>query len=145
MITYSFYTNNNLDEISNLLRENKLPYEDIRASNVRFITARNEEQLVGCIGLEQYGTEGLLRSFAVVQALQNKGYGKALFNKLIEYSTDSGIKTLHLLTNTAREYFLKNGFSVKGRDDAPDVILSTMEFKSLCPSSSTYMVKHLSI
>lgn len=145
MITYSFYTKNDLDEISNLLKENKLPYEDIRASKVRFITARIEDQLIGCIGLEHYGTEGLLRSFSVAQTLQNKGYGKALFNKLIEYSAENGIKTLHLLTNTAREYFLKNGFSVKGRSDAPDVILGTMEFKSLCPSSSTYMIKHLSI
>lgn len=80
MITYSFYTNNDLDDISTLLKGNKLPYEDIRTSNVRFIIARNEEQLMGCIGLENYGTDGLLRSFAVAQSLQNKGYGKALYN-----------------------------------------------------------------
>lgn len=145
MITYTLYTNSDLDDISSLLKENKLPYEDIRTSEVRFIIARNEEQLVGCIGLEDFRTDGLLRSFAVTQSLQNKGYGKALFNKLIEYSARNGIKTLHLLTNTAKDYFLKKGFSVTSRDNVPNVILSTMEFKSLCPSSSTYMVKQLSI
>jgi amino-acid N-acetyltransferase len=145
MITYSFYTHNDLDDISALLKENKLPYQDIHTSKVHFIIARNEGQVVGCIGLEHYGTEGLLRSFAVAQTFQNKGYGKALYNKLIDYCAKNGIKTLHLLTNTASEYFLKNGFSVKNRINAPYVIQETMEFKNLCPSSSTYMIKQLSI
>ncbi len=143
MVTYSFYNNDNLDDISNLLKSSNLPHADIRESEVRFIVARNNDAIIGCIGIEMYNTEGLLRSFAVSNALQNQGIGKELFNRLSEYCTQNGVKTLHLLTNTAKDYFLKKGFTVNSRTNAPYEIINTAEFESLCPSSSTYMVKQL--
>jgi amino-acid N-acetyltransferase len=117
-----------------------LPYSDIYESQVDFIVAKNDEQIVGCIGLEKYGTEGLLRSFAIELNFRKKGYGKELYNRLLTYGMQNKVNTLHLLTTTAREYFINVGFSVQNRSNAPEIIQNSREFKGLCPSSSIYMV-----
>ncbi len=140
MITYLFADKNDLSNISLLLKESNLPFEDIEESGVHFIMAKENEQIVGCIGLEKYETDGLLRSFAVDRHFQGKGYGYELFNRLLVYAVQNGIQTLHLLTNTATDYFIKTGFRMERRSKAPEVIQNSREFKSICPSSSNYMV-----
>lgn len=140
MITYSNAGKTDLESIAGLLKKNDLPYSDIYESKVDFIVAKNDEQIVGCIGLEKYGTEGLLRSFAIDFNFRKKGYGKELYNRLLTYGVQNKVNTLHLLTTTAREYFINVGFNVQNRSNAPEIIQNSEEFKSLCPSSSTYMV-----
>lgn len=140
MVTYKYAENTDYEDIIHLLQKSNLPFSDIAESKIDFIIATENGQLIGCIGLEKFGKNGLLRSFAVEASLQNKGYGWQLYSKLLEYSIKNNIKTLHLLTNTAKDYFSKAGFSVKNRNTAPEAIANTLEFSSLCPSSSTYMV-----
>ena len=135
--------NYNLAKIKELLRNNDLPYEDIITSKVQFITEEENGVLVGCIGVEKYDEEGLLRSFAVMDNYKNKGVGKRLLNKLIDQSKTDGIKRLHLLTTTADGYFEKNGFKTTDRAVAPNKISATKEFSEICPSSSVYMIKSL--
>ena len=132
--------NHNFEHIKELLKNNDLPYEDIIASKVRFITEEVNGVLVGCIGLERYGEEGLLRSFAVKDEYKNKGIGKRLLNQLIEQGKTDGLKRLHLLTTTADGYFEKNGFKRSDRAVAPKEISATKEFSEICPSSSVYMI-----
>jgi len=140
MTHYSIAQKIDTEAISRLLESSKLPFSDIRESQVKFIVAKENDKIVGCIGLEIYGTEGLLRSFAVENNYRNRGIGKDLYNSLLAYSTENHISTLHLLTNTAREYFSKVGFMVANRSKAPETISKSSEFGSLCPSSATYMV-----
>jgi amino-acid N-acetyltransferase len=140
MISYTLAESFDLDAITNLLNVNKLPYSDIEKINIDFIVAKNDNRIVGCIGLEKFGTEGMLRSFAVEDAFKNKGIGIELYHRLLSYAHQNTIRNLHLLTNTAREYFLKTGFLVIDRNKAPEVIKRTTEFSGLCPVSSTYMV-----
>ncbi len=135
--------NHNFEHIKELLKNNDLPYEDIIASKVQFITEEENGVLVGCIGLERYGEEGLLRSFAVRDKYKNKGIGKRLLNQLIDQSKTYGLKRLHLLTTTADGYFDKNGFKTADRAVAPNDISLTKEFSEICPSSSVYMIKSL--
>jgi amino-acid N-acetyltransferase len=140
MITYIFSDKNDLGNITLLLKESNLPYGDIEESDVHFIIANENNQIIGCIGLEKYETEGLLRSFAVDRHFQGKGLGYELFNRLLVYAVQNGIQTLHLLTTTAKDYFIKTGFHMGKRSNAPEVIQNSKEFKSICPSSSNYMV-----
>ncbi len=140
MISFTFQSKNDLLIISQLLKRNGLPFSDIRVSKVDFIVAKNGGQIFGCIGLEKYGTEGLLRSFAIDYDFRKKGYGKELYNRLLGYGVQKGIKTFHLLTTTAKEYFLNIGFNVYNRTCAPEIIQNSIEFKSICPLSSAYMV-----
>src|SRR5690606_21425360 len=107
--------------------------------NVEFISAYEAGKLIGCIGVEKYGDEGLLRSFAVEDAYRGRGIGNNLLAKLLEFCRRKGIMQLHLLTTTADEYFLKKGFEIANIESAPAPIKATTEFSLLCPSSSVYM------
>ena len=110
------------DKIMKLLKDNNLPYSDIHSSGVEFMTSESNEKLVGCIGIEKYGEDGLLRSLAVEEEYKNSGVGKRLLNELINKSKNEGIKKLHLLTTTANKYFTRHGFRTIERINAPITI-----------------------
>jgi len=133
-----------LPAISELLQKNGLPGSDIFTTSICFLLAiGTKNEIIGCIGVEQYLTDGLLRSFAVDEKYRAQKVGINLFRRLISHSRQSGIEVLHLLTTTAEKYFVKNGFTVSERNAAPPAMKSTTEFSSLCPSSSIYMKKHI--
>lgn len=138
-----FIKNEDIEVISKLLKENNLPYEDLRSSQVIFITRKSEGKLIACIGIEKYGQDALLRSFAVDNAFKNKGIGAELLHELLTKCKEEGIKTLHLLTTTAAKYFEKKGFVRAERVSAPLAIAHSKEFSELCPSSSVYMKREL--
>ena len=142
-IEYSKANLTDLKAISKLLEISQLPFSDINVSPIEFIVAKNNEKVIGSIGIERYKTEGLLRSFVVDPAFQNKGIGKELYNRLLKYTTKQQITSLHLLTTTAKDYFKKTGFKLTDKKDAPIEIRKSTEFSILCPDSSTYMVLEL--
>ena len=135
--------NVDLEAIAELLRYHHLPYEDIVTSDVEFITVEENGQLQGCIGLETYDKDGLLRSFAVNSNFQGHGIGYRLLEQLVDHCKFSGVSHLHLLTTTAVEYFREHGFHVADRSLAPPAITRTTEFDSICPASAIYMVREL--
>ena len=139
-ITYKLAQKEDIEKIKDLLINAELPVADIDESKINFILAVSEKsELAGCIGVEQYGTDGLLRSFAVASGYRSKGLGRDLLSRLFSLSSEYGIVNLHLLTTTAEQYFTHAGFYSLPREEAPASIRSTAEFSSLCPSSSTYM------
>jgi len=126
-------------QIETLLKENKLPYEDIVSSKVIFFSKKKEDTIIGCIGIEEFGTDALLRSFAVSDAFKGKAIGKELLTDLLEYLKSKHFKTVHLLTTTAASYFSNYGFVVSTKNTAPESIKNTQEFTSICPDSAIYM------
>jgi N-acetylglutamate synthase-like GNAT family acetyltransferase len=54
-----------------------------------------------------------------------------------------GLTHLYLLTETAKDFFLKRGYHVVPRAAAPTALQTTAEFKSLCPASAICMHKEL--
>lgn len=140
-IQYRLADANDIPSIAELLATSGLPIEDIKTSKIDFIAASSPEgMIIGCIGVEKFGPDGLLRSFAVDANYRDKKIGSQLLNRLIAVSNQSGINALHLLTTTAEKYFTVKGFSIAVREEAPESISTTVEFSSLCPSSSAYMV-----
>jgi amino-acid N-acetyltransferase len=140
-IQYRLAGANDVLSIVELLKSSSLPTDDIGTSKIDFIVATGSgEKLIGCIGVERFGSDGLLRSFSVDSDYRDKTIGSQLISRLVAVSNQSGINTLHLLTTTAEKYFAAKGFSVAARSEAPGSIQSTIEFSSLCPSSSAYMV-----
>ena len=138
-IKYRIAGEGEIDEIIVLLQRNELPTSDIK-NDIDFIVAVDgNDQIAGCIGIEKFGPDGLLRSFAVNEGHRNQKIGGALYNRLLSFSKQSGIQTLHLLTTTAEKYFSGKGFLTSKRDEAPASIKATTEFTSICPSSSAYM------
>ena len=131
-----------LVKIITLLKECNLPTEDIQAEKILFkVIADSETNIVACAGYESYHDQGLFRSFAVHPSKQKMGLGKVILGALEIEARETGIKTLHLLTTTAASYFLTKGFEFAQRSDAPESILKTCVFTSMCPASADYMTK----
>lgn len=141
---YKLASLSDIKDVQRLLKENNLPFEDLESSKVTLFVSVLNGQIIGCIGIELKGNDGLLRSFSVTDKYKNKGIGNELLNRLLKYSKSEKIKKLHLLTTTADKYFIKKGFVKSDRIKAPESIQTTTEFSTLCPSSSVYMTFEVS-
>ena len=105
---------------------------------VDFLLARDAGGAIkGCVGLERYGTAGLLRSQAVAPSMRGTGVGQLLLNRLLSHAAATGLAHVYLLTTTAEAFFTARGFIPCSRADAPADIQSSTEFASLCPASAT--------
>lgn len=142
-ITYSLAAPADYEDVVSLLSFNGLPTKDINPVLPLFIVAKQEDKLVACIGLEKFGSEGLLRSMGTRADFQRRGIATQLFNKLIALSKTEGISTLYLLTESAETYFSNKGFTKLDREAAHESIKQSQEFRNLCPSTAVLMKKEL--
>jgi len=106
----------------------------------RFLLARSGPELLGCIGLELHGADGLLRSFAVAPAQRRRGLGAALHDRAVKEAAVLGVRRLFLLTTTVRERALRLGFSDLPRELLPPSIRDGAQARSLCPASAACMM-----
>jgi amino-acid N-acetyltransferase len=125
-----------------LLKKNQLPVMDI-SENTKLFALYQENDLIGSIGLEKYGTEGLLRSLCVDAEKRKNGAGKELVNFIEKKSKEEGIKSLYLLTTTAEDFFYNRNYIKIQRREVPESIRNSEEFRSICPSTSAVMKKEL--
>jgi amino-acid N-acetyltransferase len=93
--------------------------------------------------LERFGSTALLRSVVVADSQRSRGLGRQLIAELERWSAGQGIRQLVLLTQTAEAFFRALGYRVIERSGAPAAVQQSAEFRSLCPSSATCMVKDL--
>jgi len=132
-----------LEEVITLLDDNNLPSSDIKDLNFEsFFGVYINNTLEGIVGLEVYKELALLRSLAV-NSNKSSGIGSMLLEHIYSFSKTNNITTLYLLTTTADKYFLKKGFTIIDKNEAPKIIQNTKEFKSICPDSSICMKKEL--
>ena len=126
-----------------LLQAEKLPVEDLPASLDNFFVALNEDKVIGAIGLEQYGNNGLLRSMVVSKEHRNKNIASSLVEKLENYGSTLGVSAMYLLTETAPGYFEKKGYQKINREEVPAALQASSEFSHVCPVSAIVMQKEL--
>jgi amino-acid N-acetyltransferase len=130
-----------LTEVLTLLKGNKLPYQDIKLDNNLFVGYYNENgKLVGSGGLEFYSTYALLRSVAVEESQRGQAIGKEIIQDLLGRAKEKSVQEIFLLTETARDFFLKRGFVDITRAHVPAEVKLSSEFKSVCPVSAACMV-----
>jgi len=132
-----------LAAVSRLLTDAHLPLDGVAESLADFVVAESDAALVGVAGLERCGRYALLRSVAVADAWRSRGVGRALVERVIADAESSGIPALYLLTTTAERYFPSFGFGEIARDDVPDDVRATAEFRSACPASATVMTREI--
>lgn len=130
--------------IRSILQQSNLVYTDLDQRMPHFFKAIVGSTVVGCIGLELYGSHGLLRSLWVDPAQRRLGLAASLVQTLEEYAVGHDLSDLYLLTETAEAFFLKRGYQRLDRQTAPEELKGSAEFKSLCPDSAALMVKSLS-
>jgi amino-acid N-acetyltransferase len=133
--------------IVDLLRLTNLPPDGIETHLDDFLIIRHPdkstrgESLIGSVGLEIYGKSALLRSLAVLPEFQGHGLGTRLVSEIIENARVKGITRLFLLTDTAADYFKKREFIFVTRDEVPEDMKQSVEFKTLCTSSPSMMCR----
>jgi amino-acid N-acetyltransferase len=126
-----------LPAIRELLAACGLPTADVGGAGQRYLAATRCGALLGCIGLEGHGRAGLLRSFAVAPGERRRGLGAALHDRAVELARALGIGELWILTTTARERALRSGFAEAARDEVPEGIRVSAQFRGLCPASAS--------
>ncbi len=108
-----------------------------------FVVREDDGRVVGVSGLEVHGEDGLLRSVAVDPGYRDQGLAAALVAAALERARKLELRTLYLLTTTARDYFARQGFAETGREEAPAAIRESWEFRSGCPVSAVLMKRPL--
>lgn len=140
-----------LQEILELLEINKLPTVGIQKHIQHFLVWENTSRtstashIGGCVGLELYGKNALLRSLSIHPQYQKHGIGSQLLNSIIQHAKMMESKVLFLLTTTAEGFFEKYHFHSISRDNVPLGIKESIEFKSACPSTASCMIRKLDI
>ena len=132
-----------LAAIEGLLESSGLPVEGVREAQGHFFVYLEGGTLLGAVGLELYGTAGLLRSTAVAASARKRGIAAALIERAVAHAREQGCQAVYLLTHDAEGYFQRFGFAIIGRDDAPRAVQGSQEFTALCPASALLMRKLL--
>ncbi|MFB6176565.1 MAG: arsenic resistance N-acetyltransferase ArsN2 [Halobaculum sp.] len=132
-----------LQTVEQFLDRNDLPTDDLRERSDSFFLARADGETVGVGGVEQHGTDELLRSVVVRSERRGAGYGAVLTERLEARAATEGVERLFLLTTTARSFFDREGYEQTDRAAVPEPIRETTQFADLCPESATVLSKRL--
>ena len=100
-------------------------------------------EVLGSVALEVYGAAALLRSLATREDQRSKGLGHALVEFALKRAKDRGVDTIALLTTTAEPFFVRREFETVSRDELPESLRGSEEFRGACPSTATAMVRRV--
>jgi len=131
--------NSDLDGISSLLRECRLPVDGVEEALAHAVVAPAGDCIVGCVALELHGGVALLRSLAVSPSARGRGLGAALTREALKMARNLGARDVYLLTETAGDFFPRFGFAAEDRATAPASLQASVEFRSACPASARMM------
>lgn len=118
-----------------------LPLEGLIDALGRCVVARDGTEIVGVAAIERYGDAGLLRSVAVSEGRRGTGVGRAVVTAAEELARADGLAELYLLTEAAADWFPRLGYEVVPRDVAGAAVGDSLEFTTLCATSSIPMRK----
>jgi amino-acid N-acetyltransferase len=140
MTAITFAASEDLPRVLALLEQCGLPQAGLDTTAPQILVAWDDETLVGCAALEEYGTAALLRSVAVDPARRSQQLGTLLVHRLLDYAREHGIQDLYLLTETAGEYFPRFGFHPITREAVSPAIHQSIEWTTACPDSAQAMI-----
>ena len=106
-----------------------------------FVVREDDGRVVGVAGLEVHGADGLLRSVAVDAGYRGQGIGERLLAAAMERARLVPLRSVYLLTTTAREYFARRGFTACAREDVPAAVRASWEFRTGCPATAVVMMR----
>jgi len=129
--------------VLSLLERHGLPLDGADAMGDAVVVARLDGRVVGAAGLERYADGALLRSVVVDAGAQGEGLGQRLTEAALALARDLGMPSVFLLTTTADGFFPRFGFERIGRDEVPEAVRQSVEFRSACPASAVVMRKSL--
>lgn len=132
--------NEDIDKFKLLLSREGLFSDNIEQKNFYVLKS---DSVVGGYGLEVYGDDALLRSVVLASDQRGFGYGRMLVKHALEKATELGVANIYLLTTTAADFFMTQGFKVTDRQHVPPAVGNSIEFKDFCPDSATCLTYKL--
>ena len=129
------------ENVITLLAAVKLPVIDLPQRLDNFFVALETDKVVGAVGLEVYGSYGLLRSLVVEVDWRNKGVEAELIAKVEGVATEKRLKGIYLLTENTADYFNNKGFEHVARMDVPEEVKASSQYSNICPESAIAMAK----
>jgi amino-acid N-acetyltransferase len=132
-----------LPAIRALLESAGLPTSDLATARPEFAVVREGGQVVAAGALQRFGSSALLRSVVVAEDRRGSGLGRSIVGELERLARADQINQLILLTQSAAEFFARQGYRVIARQAVPEALQGTQEFQSLCPAAATCMAKSL--
>jgi len=123
-----------------LIRRCELADHDVGLRFGHFFVVREDDgRIVGTSGLEVHGEYGLLRSVAVEPTYRGQGLGVRLVEAALERARQLELRSVYLLTTTARDFFARHRFADSPRDEVPAAIRGSWEFQTGCPATAVLM------
>ncbi|MGX8272430.1 arsenic resistance N-acetyltransferase ArsN2 [Brevundimonas diminuta] len=119
-----------------------LPTDDLHEPGRCFYRFEDDGGLIGFGGLEQVGSNALIRSMVVMDNRRGEGHGSMMLSWLEARAAEKAA-ALYLLTTSAAVFFQRQGYFVLPRSAAPAAIAASRQFSGLCPASATFMFKDL--
>jgi arsenite methyltransferase len=141
-VTIEPATKGDLPAVEALLAEAGLP-TDVEPHLGDFLVARHRGKVIGCTGMEVQGRDALFRSLAVSPDYRQAGIGQRLCDALVENARGKGLQKAYLLTTTIVSLAESWGFQCLARDEAPEAIRDTAQFRGECCVSAVAMWKDL--
>jgi len=126
-----------------LLERSGLPTSDLESARPEFAVIREDGRVIAAGALQRFGSSALLRSVVVAPDRRGSGLGQAVVSELERMARGSQVIGLVLLTQTAAEFFARQGYRVIERSTVPRAIQGSEEFRALCPNFATCMAKRL--
>ncbi|MBP1763763.1 MAG: GCN5-related N-acetyltransferase [Firmicutes bacterium] len=143
LYTLRYAQPNDVEHIKSLLQANALPVVGVAQHWQSFLVADTQGCIIGALGAHYDGKKALLRSFVVNGRQRNSGIGKALLQRMLLEMQKRGIKEVFLLTETAANYFMREGFIAICRDEIPQILLKESGLDQACPCSSQCLKRQL--
>lgn len=122
-----------------LLKASSLPADDLNYKRDLLVGYYEGDSLVGTGALEIHGNYALLRSLSVKLGIRGKAVGTTITEYLLDEAKKKKLKAIYLLTETARGFFLKKGFTEVQRDEVPADVKASSEFSHVCPTTAVVM------
>ena len=101
-----------------LLERTGLPTSDLESARPEFAVLRENGRVIAAGALQRFGSSALLRSVVVAPDRRGSGVGLTIVNELERMARAAQVSRVVLLTQTAAEFFARQGYRIIERSTA---------------------------
>ncbi|RXJ02712.1 hypothetical protein DS745_05205 [Anaerobacillus alkaliphilus] len=122
-------TEKDLLPIQHLLAKANLSERGIEQNIDNFLVVEDpDKKVIGTVGIEPIGKDGLLRSLVMASESWNAKVGLDFIELAVSYGKQKGYEKLYLLTNSSLPFFEYIGFRILEEQDVPGHLKDTEHF-----------------
>ncbi|MCT8140088.1 hypothetical protein H1D32_21770 [Anaerobacillus sp. CMMVII] len=122
-------TEKDLLPIQHLLAKASLSERGIEQNIDNFLVVEDpEKKIIGTVGIEPVGRDGLLRSLVLASETWNAKVGLNFIELAVAYGKQKGYEKLFLLTNTSLPFFEYIGFKIVEENEIPEHLKASEHF-----------------